>query len=58
MEKQKDFEAAKQEALQLVVVCATDIVNVWPTVTLRMLGSITNKIDTLKQAINEYKKFL
>lgn len=58
MEKQKEFELAKQEALQLVVVCATDIVNAWPTLTLRMLGSMTNKIDTLKQAINEYKKFL
>lgn len=58
MEKQKEFELAKQEALQLVVVCATDIVNAWPTLTLRMLGSMTNKIDTLKQAVNEYKKFL
>ena len=58
MEKQKDLELAKQEALHLIVVCATDIVNAWPTLTLRMLGSMTNKIDTLKQAVNEYKKFL
>lgn len=58
MEKQKDLEATKQEALHLVVVCATDIVNAWPTLTLRTLGTMTNKVDTLKQAVNEYKKFL
>ena len=52
------MEKQKEEALQLVIVCATDIVNAWPTVTLRTLWSMTNKIDILKQAVNEYKKFL
>lgn len=63
MEKSKQMtgdmrEVAKQEALQLVVICATDIVNAWPQLTLRELRSMTARIDTLRQAVNEYRKYL
>lgn len=53
-----NFEKQKAEALQLVFICANDIVNSWPNVTLRTLWTMTDKIDTLKQAIVEYRKFL
>jgi hypothetical protein len=44
------------ESLELVVVCATDIVNAWPTLTMRLLGAMTNRVDTLKQALDAFRQ--
>jgi hypothetical protein len=45
----------RAEALQLALVCAQDIVNAWPTLTMRTLGTMTTRIDTLKQALEASK---
>ena len=45
----------KLEALQLVLICAQDIVKAWPALTMRTLGTMTNRIDTLKQALEAAK---
>jgi len=42
---------AKVEALELVVIVANDIVNEWPSLTMRKLGAMTQQVDTLKQAL-------
>ena len=46
---------AKLEKMELVIVCATDIVEFWPKLTMRMFGQMTKQMDTLKQAIQEFK---
>lgn len=52
--KERALKAEKRISnLDLVLVCAKDIVNAWPGLTIRMLGSMTNRIDTLKQALQE-----
>jgi hypothetical protein len=51
--------ALKAEAtlasLELVVVCASDIVAAWPKLTMRALGTMTKSIDTLRQALAAIK---
>lgn len=47
---------AKLKSLELVVICAKDIVDTWPRLTLRMLATMTNSIDTLRQALKESEK--
>ena len=54
-EKELAEANAKLQALELVVVCATDIVAAWPSLTMRLLGSMTNRVDTLKQALENVK---
>jgi hypothetical protein len=46
----------KKEATDLVLLCAQDIVDGWPTLTFRTIGNMTKKIDTLKQALDAVKK--
>ena len=41
----------KLEATELVILCAQDIVDGWPTLTFRTISGMTNKVDTLKQAL-------
>jgi hypothetical protein len=48
-------QSERDEALQLALVCAQDIVNAWPTLTMRTLGTMTKRIDTLKQALEAAK---
>ena len=45
-----------QEAVELILICAQDIVNAWPTLTMRTLGTMTNRIDTLRQALEATQK--
>lgn len=47
---------ARLEALELVSLYANDIVKIWPNFTLRMVSSMTEKINTLKQAIERAKE--
>lgn len=56
--KERAEQKRKEEALHLVISYATDIVDMWPTVTLRTLYKVTDKVATLKQAITEYRKYL
>jgi hypothetical protein len=42
--------------LQLVLICAQDIVNAWPELTMRKLGEMTKRVDTLRQALEAAKK--
>jgi hypothetical protein len=49
-------ERVRKEALELVILCAQDIVDGWPTLTFRTIGNMTKKVDTLKQALEAVKK--
>jgi hypothetical protein len=50
-------ELSKQlAALELVVICAQDIVAAWPETTMRTLGNMTKRVDTLRQALAEVAK--
>lgn len=44
-------EQEKNEALELAIICANDIVAAWPKITIRTLGEMTKRIDTLRQAL-------
>jgi hypothetical protein len=46
---------ARKEAQELALICAQDIVDAWPTLTMRALGSMTGRIETLKQALEAAK---
>jgi hypothetical protein len=48
-------KSPQEEALELVLVCARDIVAAWPTLTFRTMGTMTNRIDTLRQALEAAK---
>lgn len=53
-------KASKMEAqvasLDLVLICAQDIVNAWPQTTIRTLGEMTKRMDTLRQALEAAQK--
>jgi hypothetical protein len=44
------------EAMELALVCARDIVNAWPQTTIRTLGEMTKRMDTLRQALEAAQK--
>jgi hypothetical protein len=44
-------EKNRTEALALVFICAQDIVDAWPKLTMRTLGQMTARIETLRQAL-------
>jgi len=46
----------KRNAMELAIICAQDIVAAWPSLTMRTLASMTNRIDTLRQALEEAAK--
>jgi hypothetical protein len=52
----RDREAMRLEALNLVVICAQDIVNAWPDMTMRTLADMTKRMDTLRQALEAANK--
>lgn len=41
------------ESLELVMICAKDIVEAWPKTTMRTLGEMTKRMDTLRQALEQ-----
>jgi hypothetical protein len=45
----------EKEALEWALMCAQDIVDKWPTLTLRSLGTMTKSINTLKEALTKVK---
>lgn len=51
-----DEKVKNTEALELVLICAKDIVDAWPQVTLRTLGQMTKRIETLRQALEAVSK--
>jgi hypothetical protein len=44
------------EEVELALLCAQDIVNNWPTLTFRTLVTMTKRVDTLRQALENVKK--
>ena len=54
----RKLESAKnrEESLELVLLCAQDIVDGWPALTFRTIGGMTKKVDTLKQALEFVKR--
>ena len=54
-ERAQKAEQQFQE-LELVLICAQDIVNAWPRTTMRTLGDMTKRMDTLRQALEAVKK--
>lgn len=55
IEQEAIFDHQRAEAMELVLICAQDIVNAWPTLTMRTLGSMTKRMETLKQALEAAK---
>lgn len=53
--KSKLTSAEQQEALELVLICANDIVDAWPKMTIKTIASMAGRIDTLKQAMGLLK---
>ena len=43
----------RSEAVEFVLMYAQDIVEMWPTVTLRTLWKVTDKVASLKSALKE-----
>jgi len=43
----------KLESYEYLVAYANDIIETWPTITMRTLWVMTNKVATLKQALKE-----
>lgn len=48
-------EQNHKEALDLVLICAQDIVDAWPKMTMRTLADMTKRMDTLRQALEAAK---
>lgn len=48
-------DSSNAEAIQLVLSYAQDIVEAWPTMTLRTLWKMTTKVEALKQALELLK---
>lgn len=46
---------SKQEAVELLVAYAQDIVDAWPNLTMRTLSTMTARVNTLRQALEEVK---
>jgi hypothetical protein len=44
------------ENQELVFICAQDIVKAWPDLSIRTLGQMTKRIDTLRQALEAAKR--
>lgn len=44
------------EKIEMVMLYARDIVDAWPQVSLRSLGEMSQRIDTLRQALEAAKK--
>jgi hypothetical protein len=44
------------DSLELALICAQDIVNAWPELTMRKLGEMSKRVDTLRQALEAAKK--
>jgi hypothetical protein len=42
---------ARKMAMELILICARDIVDAWPHTTMRTLGNMTKRMDTLRQAL-------
>lgn len=54
--KARALKAEKQlEAVELLVLYTKDIVEMWPTVTLRTLWKVTDKVNSLKNILKELK---
>lgn len=51
----RELEAQK-EAQELALSYAQDIVNSWPSMTLRTLSQMTNKINAMREALELAKK--
>jgi hypothetical protein len=46
----------KLRAIELVMICANDIVAAWPRMTIRTISSMANRMDTLRQALEHANK--
>lgn len=46
-----DTRNQEEEAIELALLCAKDIVNAWPQTTIRTLSEMTKRMDTLRQAL-------
>lgn len=44
------------EKIELALSYAQDIVNNWPTMTLRTMGQMTNRVNALREALELAKK--
>lgn len=55
LEQQAIKAEKKLEDYQLIALYASDIVEAWPTLTMRTLRSMVSKMETLKQALIKVK---
>jgi hypothetical protein len=56
LEDQRKKAVEQQEALELVAAYAQDIVDNWAELTMRKLGEMTKRVDTLRQALEAARK--
>jgi hypothetical protein len=56
IDHQKVIQAAHRlQNMELIIICAKDIIAFWPKMTLKNLSSMTKMIDTLRQAVEHYE---
>ncbi len=55
-DEQRAKSQAKQEALELVLSYAQDVVDFWPLMTLRTIRVMIPKMAALKEALEMYRK--
>lgn len=54
--EQRAIKAEKRlESMELLVLYANDIVDLWPTITMRTLWKITDKVSSLKECLKQIK---
>jgi hypothetical protein len=51
-----EYMENKDQDIELALVCAQDIVNAWPKMTIRTISEMTKRIETLKQALEAANK--
>jgi len=56
MEQRAIKAEQKLETFELLTLYVKDIINAWPKVTMRTLWTITDKIATLKQIVDDLGK--
>ena len=54
--KDRKVVADQAEAIELALICAQDIVDAWPELSIRKLAEMTKRVDTLRQALEGAKK--
>jgi len=47
---------SQEEAIEWALMCAQEVADRWPSLTMRTLGNMTKTIDALREALQSLKK--